>query len=82
MSQTKAGAVKWRATIRDRYGVDENGKSILHKIIGHQGGISTGGKNDHFSFLQLNDPERLKEITSKGGKISKRRNRGIRNENN
>lgn len=66
MGQTKEGAAKARQTVLDRYGVDENGKSKLHKRIGAIGGKKTGVKG--FAL----DRERARVAGAKGGRISKR----------
>ena len=51
-------------TIKAKYGVDNEGKSIFHKRAGAKGG-KAGGKNVT-SFGNLT-PDRQREISSRGG---------------
>lgn len=67
MAQTKEGAKKARETIRSRYGVTEDGKSMLHIEIGAIGGAkSRGYKFGHGKV----DP---RVAGAKGGAKSRRR---------
>lgn len=64
MAGTRKGGLKAAQTNKQRYG--EN----FFKTIGKAGGtVSRGGG---FAKLAANDPEKLKEISSRGGKNSKR----------
>lgn len=66
MGQTKEGSIKAMETIKKRYGVDENGKSLLHARIG-----AAGGRNGYTGGL-YGDYERASKIGSIGGRRSKR----------
>lgn len=65
MAQTKAGARKAMETLKAKYGVDEDGKSLFHKTVGAEGGrrSNTGGfyKNRELAI----------EAGRKGGSISR-----------
>lgn len=61
MSQTKAGAIKARQTMREKYGDD------YYAVIGKRGGKA--GRTGGF----YNDPDRARAAGKKGGRISRRR---------
>lgn len=69
MAQTKAGAAKATKTMYEKYG--ENFFRRVGKI---------GGQNGHTGGL-YNNPERAKQLGSKGGSVSKRGKTFIREEN-
>lgn len=62
--QTPEGRLKAKQTIRDRYGVDADGKSLLYQTIGTKGGSASVPKG--FATMPKN---RLKEVAAKGGKV-------------
>lgn len=64
MAQTKAGAKNAQETIRAKYGVDEEGKSLLHIKAGQKGGAAYHSKP--VGFLAMS-PEQRKEAGRKGG---------------
>lgn len=68
MSGTKAGSAKGQATIRKKYGVDKDGKSLMHKRAGIKGGATTPSKPRGFAA----NPERASAAGKIGGKISRR----------
>jgi len=70
MSQTIVGAAKARDTIRAKYGVTEDGKSIMHQRIGSIGG-SKGTADGVIKGFALNR-ELAEEAGRRGGLISKR----------
>jgi hypothetical protein len=78
MGQTKEGGLKTSITMKARYGVDADGKSLLHKRIGALGGKKTmaeGAKPKGFALARtypLDDPRHPKNAGAKGGKLSKR----------
>lgn len=60
-----------RQQILDRFGGDEEKMSAYYRELqkkSRENYKGTGG----LAYLKLNDPEKLKEITSKGGKAGKR----------
>lgn len=61
MAGTSHGSEKVARTMRNRYGVDANGKSLFHQKIGRDGGAATAGKH-----LRSLDPEQLREFSLKG----------------
>lgn len=64
MPGTKEGGLKAAAKIKELHGEDH------YKNIGQ-----IGGKNGHtggFAYLKEHNPERLKELSSKGGQISRK----------
>lgn len=63
MSGTKAGAVKARATIKEKHG--EN----FYHTIGKKGGQAPKTRPGGFATMS---PERLKEVSAKGGSISRK----------
>lgn len=67
MSGTRIGARKAVETIKNRYGVDSEGKSIQHMKAGAIGGkhCLTGG----FYYWAKKDPEYHKSISRRGGKV-------------
>lgn len=69
MAATPAGNRKIAAKLRERYGVDSDGKSKFHTVIGAQGGLT--GKN-FFRELAADNPQRMTELSRKGG-ASKRK---------
>lgn len=71
MSQTPTGIIKMRETIRRKYGLTADGKSALHVRVGAIGGSKSGLGG--FYWMKKNDPERLSELGSRGGSISRRK---------
>lgn len=68
--QTPEGIEKFKKTMRDRYGVDANGKSLFHRQIGHAGGTAPyKGKK---GFAKLSTAE-VRDLAAKGGRISRRK---------
>lgn len=63
MAGTKAGAIKARATIKEKHGED-----FYHKI-GKKGGTAEKTRPGGFATMS---PERLKEVSAKGGSISRK----------
>ena len=66
MSGTSAGAKKALKTIQDRYGVDENGKSLLYSTAGRKGGQAKNSKKGLGGLSK----KRRREIAKMGGKRS------------
>jgi hypothetical protein len=76
MPGTKAGAAKAKQTIINRYGVDQDGKSLLHKRVGAEGGkVSVGGgfAHDGIGSDGLTGRERASIVGAKGGKAKRRK---------
>lgn len=76
MSGTAAGAAKARKRIIEKYGVDEEGKSLFFKAIGENGGlVSKGGgfSSDKIGKDGLTGRERARIAGAIGGKASRRK---------
>lgn len=75
MAGTQKGNKKVAAKLKDKYGIDAEGRSLFHTTIG-----SIGGENSHgggyFKRLKVEDPERLAEIASLGGIARKKQFEG------
>lgn len=80
MAGTPEGFEKAKKTIRERYGLDENGKSNLHKEIGSAGGKKTvaSGKLALVDFS--NNRDRSRRAGMLGGRRSKRGHKFLREE--
>ena len=68
MAATTEGNRKIAAGLKVRWGVDKKGKSKFHQRMGAKGGMAV--KESYFSMLKRTDPEKLKQIASKGAKAS------------
>lgn len=85
MSQTPEGVIKMKATIREKYGVTEDGKSKFHVEVGALGGrVKSPTKGfgwDERTRLQkiLRKKKRAAIAGRKGGQISRRRSKDVSN---
>lgn len=64
MAATPAGNRKIARQLKEKYGVDDKGKSLFHARIGSRGGKKSSG---YFLDLAMADPELLAKIARKGG---------------
>lgn len=74
MAGTLEGGKKASATIKDKYGVDSEGRSLLHKRVGAIGGKKTGVIKG-FAIARtyaLDDPRHPSNAGRKGGLKSNR----------
>lgn len=67
MAATPEGNRKIAAGLKEKFGVDKRGKSKFHKRIGTKGAES---KESYFATLKRTDPEKLRQIATKGAKAS------------
>lgn len=71
MSATREGGLKAAETNRMRYGFD------YYKKISRVGGMVRDGKPTGFAYMKVHDPERLKHISTRGGKLSRKKSEKI-----
>lgn len=77
MAQTEAGRKKAVQTMKDRYGVGEDGKSLLHVKAGSKGGQASGNPKKGLGGVPR---ARRVELGKKGGKASGEARRTKRDE--
>jgi general stress protein YciG len=68
MSGSKAGSAKAQITIKNKYGLDEHGKSIMHKRAGTLGGAAVPSAPRGFAA----NKERASAAGKIGGRISRK----------
>lgn len=61
---------KWMERMVDKYGSEEAVRAAMREF-GNKSSRNTGGKGG-FAKLKVENPDKFYEVTSKGGKISKR----------
>jgi len=66
--QTKAGGQKMIATVKEKYGVDKDGKSLHHIRVGTIG----GSRNVPKGFARM-PREKVQAAGKRGGTVSKRK---------
>lgn len=67
MAGSRKTGLKAAETNKKRYGDD------FYNILGHAGGVAPYKGLKGFAWMAKHDPERLKAMGSRGGKISKRK---------
>lgn len=70
--QTKAGIIKMQQTIKDRYGLTPDGKSVLHVKVGSMGGKKTAASGKLYEVGFASNRQRAVEAGRIGGRISRR----------
>lgn len=61
---------EWAVWATNKYGSLEAAKAVRRKA--GENSTRNKGKQGGFAHIKSNDPERFKEVSAKGGKISKR----------
>lgn len=75
MAGTVEGNRKVAAKLKEKHGIDKHGRSLFHATIGSMGGENSHG-GGYFKRLKDEDPEKLKEIASRGGIAKKNKTEG------